>query len=280
MKNIVVATKPNIGYYQIMVESCKKNNIELVVLGLNKKWEGFTMRFKLWMDYLNTLDDNEIVMLNDAYDVVILQDSSIILNKFKKFNKRVIFAIQSGFLTEMLFPKCLDKVICMGNIIGYVKDIKNIIKIIVENKDLWEKYKNDDQYIFNKICSKSDIIKSLIGLDTKREIFFVVPDTNRYKFKYILNGDIDDLKMINKNIVNQDNNPIAVLHLSSNMNGKKYLEYLNYDTSSISFITEKYKFKQFLSLYSNIILTIIFLVLLVLVIKFRKYLYKLIKNKK
>ena len=64
------------------------------------------------------------------------------------------------------------------------------------------------------------------------------------------------------------------------MNGKKYLEYLNYDTSSISFITEKYKFKQFLSLYSNIILTIIFLVLLVLVIKFRKYLYKLNKNKK
>ena len=55
------------------------------------------------------------------------------------------------------------------------------------------------------------LLVSLFNYPTRfYEIFFVVPDTNRYKFKYILNGDIDDLKMINKNIVNQDNNPISV----------------------------------------------------------------------
>ena len=52
LKNISVATKKNIGYYKILVKSCKKNNIDLVLLGVGKKWEGFTMRFELWLNYL------------------------------------------------------------------------------------------------------------------------------------------------------------------------------------------------------------------------------------
>ena len=45
---------------------------------------------RLWRDYLNTLDDNEIVMINDAYDVVILEDGETIIKKFKSFNKNIV----------------------------------------------------------------------------------------------------------------------------------------------------------------------------------------------
>ena len=38
MKNIVIATDKNIGYYNILEESCKKHNIELITLGLGQKW--------------------------------------------------------------------------------------------------------------------------------------------------------------------------------------------------------------------------------------------------
>ena len=47
LKNITVATEKNIGYYSVLVESCKKNNIDLIVLGLGQKWTGFTMRLNL-----------------------------------------------------------------------------------------------------------------------------------------------------------------------------------------------------------------------------------------
>ena len=103
MKNITVATKENIGYYNILTKSCKKYNVQLVVLGLGQKWEGFTMRFKLWLDYLNKLNNNEIVMINDAYDVIILQDSKIIRNKFLKFNTKIVFSGEIS-LIRVVFP--------------------------------------------------------------------------------------------------------------------------------------------------------------------------------
>ena len=36
LKNIIIAKQKNIGYYNILVESCIKNNIELIVLGLKQ----------------------------------------------------------------------------------------------------------------------------------------------------------------------------------------------------------------------------------------------------
>ena len=68
LKNITVATHKNKGYYKILEESCKRNDIDFIVLGFGQKWEGFTMRWKLWDNYLNKLNDNDIVMINDAYE--------------------------------------------------------------------------------------------------------------------------------------------------------------------------------------------------------------------
>ena len=130
MKNIVVATKKNIGYYKILEESCKKHNIDLITLGLGKKWKGFHMKFELWYKYLNKLDDNEIIMLNDAYDVIILQNSDIILKRFKKYKKKILFCSQKGNLSRLAFNKFKNNVIASGSIIGEVKYIKKLIKLI------------------------------------------------------------------------------------------------------------------------------------------------------
>jgi len=48
---ITVATE--IKYYMpYLIESIKKNNNELVILGLNMKWLGFNWRFKMMKEYL------------------------------------------------------------------------------------------------------------------------------------------------------------------------------------------------------------------------------------
>ena len=88
LKNIVVTEKK--GYYHVLEQSCKRHNIELIPLGMGEEWTGFTMRFNLWLKYLNTLDDDEIVMINDAYDVIILEDSDTIIKKFKTYNKNIV----------------------------------------------------------------------------------------------------------------------------------------------------------------------------------------------
>ena len=154
MKNITVATKENIGYYNILTQSCKKYNVELIVLGLGMKWEGFTMRFKLWLDYLNTLNNNEIVMINDAYDVIILQDSRIIKSKFLKFNTKIVFSGENEIMSKIFTKKCIDDYsINMGNLIGYVSYIKKFINLFYKYENIWKKYNNDDMLIINHICN-------------------------------------------------------------------------------------------------------------------------------
>ena len=37
MKNITIATDYNVAYFKIMIESCKRNNIECIVLSKGEK---------------------------------------------------------------------------------------------------------------------------------------------------------------------------------------------------------------------------------------------------
>ena len=193
LKNIVVATEKK-GYYNVLEESCKRHNIELIPLGMGEEWTGFTKKFELWRDYLNTLDDNEIVMINDAYDVVILEDGDTIIKKFKSFNKNIVMCTQiKSYFTELVFNTCknFDSVIASGSMIGYVKYLKELVNLIFKHPNLWEKYKNDDQMIIQEVCNyENTFFKNNIVLDTNQKLFFATTGSD-----YVYN-------MIFKNIIN------------------------------------------------------------------------------
>jgi hypothetical protein len=272
MKNIVVATKENIGYYNFLVESCKRHNIKLIVLGLGKKWEGFTMRYKLYLDYLNTLNNNEIVMINDAYDVVILQDSKIIKTKFLKFNTKILFSGENNYISKIFNKRCIDDYsINNGNIIGYVFYIKKLINLIYKYEKIWEKFNNDDMIIINHICNlESKFFTNYCRIDKKEEIFF------------LSNGSLPfwrmkNLVMENKKLKNLTyNNYPCVLHLI-NTDGRKYLEYIGYDLKSYDNISKSlqiYKYVQSTNMvftsFNVINISLIIIIILFIIIYFHK----------
>ena len=37
--------------------------------------------------------------------------------------------------------------------IGYVKYLKQLVKLIFKHPNLWKKYKNDDQMIIQEVCN-------------------------------------------------------------------------------------------------------------------------------
>ena len=278
MKNITVATKKNVGYYRILVESCKRNNIDLIVLGLGQEWKGFTMRFDLWMNYLNTLNDNEIVMINDAYDVVILQNSKIILNKFLKFNKKIVFSCENELQHNFVPHKCFNYNINMGNIIGYVYYIKKFINIFYKYQHLWNKFNNDDMLLINYICRfEKDFFNNYCAIDTKEDIFFI---TNGIPPFY----NMKELIMDNNKLKNtRYNNYPSVLHMI-NTNAKKYLNYIGYDTNDIKitsslFSFEPYKINQFFFLLINnkFMLSLYFIIFIIFIYISYK-LFLIIKN--
>jgi hypothetical protein len=247
LKNITVCTEKK-NYYPILVESCKRNNIELITLGLGLKWTGFTMRFKLWYEYLDKLNDNEIVMLTDAYDVVILESSETIINKFKKFNKKIVFTTSNTFLSHLIFGSCLNKYVTFnpGSFIGYVKEIKILIKLILKHKSYFKKLNYDDQIILNNVCnSEIDFFKNNCVGDTKKSIFVDInSDYNQhFSSKYFFNYDLNYLKMKNNKLYYKDKN-FSVLHFTSAINGSKYLKYLGYNTRNLNLKLNNYKIKQ------------------------------------
>ena len=246
LKNIVIATEKK-GYYKVLEESCKRHNIELIPLGMGEEWNGFTKKFYLWNDYLKDLNDDEIVMINDAYDVIILENSEKIIKKFKSFNKNIVLSYQNSKLLNLIFTKCdlYKNVLCSGNIIGYVKYLKELINLIKKHDNIWEENGNDDQLILQSICEiEKDFFKRNIIIDKDQEIFFVT--TGEDYFKNFFLKKVSNLDMKNNKLYTKKNITPSILHLAGNLDGIRYLKYLNYKNIPKKNLIKisKYKVKQ------------------------------------
>lgn len=119
---------PNLKKLQ---QSCEQHNIELEVVGMGQYYNKNSSKLLFMVDYLNTLEDSDIVMFVDGFDVLILEDKATILEKF--------LAMQTGFLMSAEkncwpYPDLAKhyppsptpfRFINTGSYIGYVKNIKN-----------------------------------------------------------------------------------------------------------------------------------------------------------
>ena len=97
-------------------------------------------------EYLNTLDDNEIVCFIDAYDVILLRPLEELEQSYLKLyqeNKKEIIighdkllTLTSKFIIPLLFGQCMNKQINSGSYIGYNKYLKLVLKEIINTSCL------------------------------------------------------------------------------------------------------------------------------------------------
>ena len=261
MKNIVVATHKNVGYYEILEESCKKNNIELVTLGLGQKWTGFTMRYQLYFEYLKKLPDDEIVMISDAYDVVILRDAKDIKEEFLKFNKKIVFSCENTINNKLYQPSCSNNhTINNGNIIGYVGYLKKLLNIIYKYQHLWKKFYNDDMIVINNVCNlEKKFFDDNCILDYECKIFIIA---GYFNILFL------NVKCINNKIFNtKHKNFPCVIHFPGFYNGNHILKCQGYDTSNVLLHNNfTFRVNQIFNMCKVIIKRNFFLILLVIII--------------
>jgi len=144
------------GYLPWLEKSCKRFNTKLIKLGYGQKWLGFSWRFKLMIDYLKTIDPNELVIFIDAYDVMMLRSLDNIeeyYNNIVKMNKcKIIISEDKAipFYQEIIgkiyFNDYKDARPNAGSYMGRAKDILEIISKINQNIN----YEDDDQMLFTK----------------------------------------------------------------------------------------------------------------------------------
>ena len=98
MKLFTVATH-NYGYYPALIKSAKLNNFTLINIAENLKWKGVLWKFKIMLNQIEKLDDNEIISFCDGFDVIVVNDSRNLIKIFKVLNCDILFEMKIVVIT-------------------------------------------------------------------------------------------------------------------------------------------------------------------------------------
>ena len=129
---------------QRLLDSAKLQNIEIETIGEERDVnEGGKLNGKnLWLyEKVCELDENEIVVCTDSFDVIYLTNADEIKQKFLKMNARIVYSAEclynhqdSKFLEyyKKLGKGKHYKFLNSGALIGYAKNIKDKFEIILK----------------------------------------------------------------------------------------------------------------------------------------------------
>jgi len=156
----------------------KKLLPELTVLGMGMKWKGFIMKYELLIEYLETLNDDDIVCFIDAYDVLPTKNIVNLEKQFVNFSKRhtgvkmivgydKVYNKIHEFLEQKVFDTIEGDRINSGQFIGYVKNVKYIVSSILSNTTSFQ----TDQIELTKYIKQN---KNCFFIDKERVFFNVI----------------------------------------------------------------------------------------------------------
>ncbi|SMD37741.1 hypothetical protein SAMN04488029_3438 [Reichenbachiella faecimaris] len=170
MKIVTVATHHNDDLERLLI-SARKFNIEVELIGIGREYIDHYIKTDWLLEYLEGLDDNEIVLYTDGYDSVLLNDTSYIEEEFLKFNHPMVFGTEQNFNCMSSFfgkigyflkyPKGKKpyRYINAGGWIGRAGYAREILSKVVGG---------DDQSLLLKYITKN---KTAIGHDIEQRIF-------------------------------------------------------------------------------------------------------------
>ena len=179
---ITVSTKDT-PELQRLIKSAKKYNLTIDVLGLelnrnngghkqplndNLKGGKFGIKLRYPKEYLKDKNPDDILLFTDAWDVVVANNPNSLLEKYKKFNKDIVFSAENALWPddsrESNYKNSKDEPFPYINSGGYIGKVGVI-------RDLLNNYNGediDDQRFWTDIYFKN---RDKIVLDTKAEIF-------------------------------------------------------------------------------------------------------------
>ena len=141
-----------------------KFDVDVTVLGWGEKWNGFTDKYKGVQKFLETVDDNDIVVFLDGFDTVIEKDPKDLEQLFESKNCDILFSKDhTGEFLKSIFGTCKDGVTAnAGMYMGRVKALKPLMK------DGLTMRCKDDQVNLNGLCMKYDNLK----INVDEDIFY------------------------------------------------------------------------------------------------------------
>ena len=206
-KIYIVTVATEIKYYmKYLIESIKKNNGELIILGLGETWKGYNWKFKMIVDFLKKINLEDIVCFIDGYDVICTRNLDDLKNTFINIRNREEIKIIVGhdkvvnpiynLFQYLYFGYCKNDYINSGTYIGYVKDLLEILELIYNNNPFNNR---DDQILLTDYCSKKP---ENIYIDNNCEIFLVL--------SHPFNELTENISFVNNELIYNNSRPFFI----------------------------------------------------------------------
>ena len=163
MKIIIYATH-SYGTFETL-----KQHPDIVILGFGTKWKGFIQKAIVIQEYLNTLPDNEIVVIIDGFDSYIKKTHGL-REEFENMDCKVLVSLNKSplpkiiddYASKRIFDVCKYNYIAnSGLCMGYVQYLKLMWREISNGPS------NDDQRNLNLVCKYLPFMK----MDLQNKIF-------------------------------------------------------------------------------------------------------------
>ena len=225
MKLYTVATH-NYGYYEALQFSAQKNKFKLINLAYDKKWKGLMWKFKLLLNKIENVDDNEIIAFCDGFDVIVVNSAHLLKTLFLKLDCDIIFGKENSnhnsfihYLSRICFKNYhlleRNNIPNSGVYVGYAGKIKKFLKLCLKIIST----ENDDQditYFIYYNRKKYDLNIKLFD-----EYLYTIP----------FNKDVSYVFSFNESRIKKitcDLNKVFFIHSNGNRNMDIYCKELNY----------------------------------------------------
>jgi hypothetical protein len=227
------------GYYDLFIESCKRNQIEPVILGWGEKWIGFGKKVMAIRDYIKNLPVDEIVISVDPFDVIFLSNLEEIESKFRQMTPEFICgALKLQAFNEKVYnlefnrtQKNMPRTPTNYNYLNtgtWISSAGYACKLIDDLEKINHMTETTmDQQLLTSIYIAD---KSVVDIDWKCEIF------HNILFKDFISRrpDLTDIKFIDTRIQNTATGSTpCVLHASGNTHMKAIALRLGYNKQTL-----------------------------------------------
>lgn len=220
---ITIITDPKNTNYLYLVDTAKINDVNMNTIVTEYALghgHGFGIKLKIVHDYIQNINDNDLIMVIDGYDVLITSNEENIINNYNKITNhsdKIVFSSEKGcwpdINLESQYPSAPSsyKYLCAG---AYIANIGLLKKLFNDNKyifdlDINELNRIDDQLFFTKIF-----------LNNKNDIIL---DYNNNIFNSMYNG-LNDLEFINNKWYNNITNTYPIIfHANGPPDSKEFL---------------------------------------------------------
>lgn len=200
MRIVSPVTKINMDFLSLY-RSCIENGFTITLLGVDKEYHPY---FKNWVlnDYILDLEDEDIVMIIDGYDMFCLSGIDEIKNKFIKFGYPIVVSADvicypdESLSNKFEYKSDYFNYLNLGGLVGYVGELKKALKRIFEYENefiktrfmvpcadqlIWQKYYLYDQKNQMVIDHDCDIWQTLGGRPNMERMMEKVGDRYRNK---------------------------------------------------------------------------------------------------